>query len=1258
MLLALCLLPIPVAYADEGGGGGGGDSGGGGGSTTNYYVTVNGGQNSLEHADSVDVSTSITNITADNVTVYVEGDYNPVYLYHPKVTELHMINNENGALWNPKLAEIPTTLHAAVMKQAKVSILYDGWIDLEHVGANKPYGATREAEILGYDIYAKLGEQYEPIEEVVSYDKNGDEIKVPVGYIYSNGGIYGSSDTVNYMWAIMQLYRAIGVEQVQYYVYTEGREPDEYNINESPLAQFLTMSTNGPDLSAVISHVAATRTDPDMYLNMAQQDGLLSGMKPIEDAETQGLTVGEFCVLAYTLMHLYGEPVITDQETYMLLEAYGRELPYGLPSIQLEAVKYLLARGIIETDLDWRADLDFSTAATILMRIKDEDSRLTFKEIQLTAPVDLLAAGYYPTTVASYQAPVEVLEERQDYTAYTTYDYFVEVVDSIQFKSEVGGVSIPFMCNGVDNVEGVLDGTAYMGRVNIDGHSFYHFQVEQDSVDFGGTVNINTAVSDDLPYRYALPAPAGGNVGGFWLYTGDRENPGTETISEWQWYPLDHGDGSLNLVFPSEYADKARKEQAIADADTQLALFTKSTYGFTIRVDPNDLDKVKFKGLESGKEVEMTLGSLTRPGDKVSMPNDMSIERSASSLADKERYVYFTVTGCDNKNTLTELFTCEDSSAYQSFPAFSKNNDQYLVAVDYLKSIGVIWEFTTTGDHRYYIGVKTDDLRAKRNGNDTPPVYTDVYIGAANDATYVIRGSQLTLYPGDHAIVWESDNTYYVDYAAILGIQKAVSFKNSDGTIALTPGSQIDFLSMRGISTPNNNLKDAGSKTEWLPTVSVETGEGTIPYIYAPVTYALANWIVVDNKIDMRTGIFSFFANPDADAESEGAKGLESMLGVSTNSVQWDVYYTSVPPLGSCTVAISEDGKSVSHGAASDILYMADVDAYLIKPTVLGSETYGQFSNPSDGVMDGAKRTSIVYRASDGFLADWNYNLYSQETDSEGNRVWSYGYAVHQRAEGDSVKSYLCDVSGWTGDSTLHEGTCGTKFIENRWIPAPVGIPGLLGYPASLSFQSVKNSSVDSYSGVALTIRGGKGNYISAANLNGEVDRSTRVQFSIIHATPSKTWVQTCGFTFEFLAGSPLGEPAPTKPRLDAGGASAGFDWEQFFHDIGIQNADDWLTIAIIAVLNILPRIFMFAFIILMGLSLIANVKPWQAFCDSVFDPYKLLTFGRQDVHTIKLKMVILYSIIALALFGLFQNGIILEVIAWVARAVTGILSR
>lgn len=173
---------------------------------------------------------------------------------------------------------------------------------------------------------------------------------------------------------------------------------------------------------------------------------------------------------------------------------------------------------------------------------------------------------------------------------------------------------------------------------------------------------------------------------------------------------------------------------------------------------------------------------------------------------------------------------------------------------------------------------------------------------------------------------------------------------------------------------------------------------------------------------------------------------------------------------------------------------------------------------------------------------------------------------------------------------------------------------------------------------------------------NGAEDPEAK--YSLIHATPTSTWIQSCGFTFTLMAGSKLGTTIPTAPGLTHGDATAGFDWEQFFHDVGLQNADDWLTIAIIAVLNILPRIFMFAFILLMGLSLIANVKPWQVFCDKVFDPYKLLTFGRKDVHTIQLKMVFLYSIIALALFGLFQNGIILEIIAWFARAVTGILSR
>lgn len=151
-----------------------------------------------------------------------------------------------------------------------------------------------------------------------------------MSYAYENGGVYTKGDKVNYTWAITQLYRAVGVEQVEYYVLTEGREPYEgepsdkptYDINSSPLAQFITMATKGVDLSAVISNVYATRTNPDTYLEMATKDCL--GVVPAADRESQTLTIGEFCLLAYKLMDLYGEPVLTEKKHTSCWKPTGR----------------------------------------------------------------------------------------------------------------------------------------------------------------------------------------------------------------------------------------------------------------------------------------------------------------------------------------------------------------------------------------------------------------------------------------------------------------------------------------------------------------------------------------------------------------------------------------------------------------------------------------------------------------------------------------------------------------------------------------------------------------------------------------------------------------------------------------------------------------------------------------------------------------------------------------------------------------------
>lgn len=1195
------MLPFPsVAQAAEEDTGGGGTSGGG------TYITVNGGHNTLGNADSVTVATSVTNITANNVTVYVSGDYNPQYLFHPRVTELHMLNNSCGALWNPKLADIPKTFNAEVMKQAKIAILYDGWIDLENVGPKKPAGATRYGEILGYDIYAPNGESY-------ILNSAGKYTYVqPVSYLSSNS-------TVSASWAVMQLYRALGKEQVHFYAQTES-VPEDYDINSSPLVQALTMPIDSPDLKDGITNVAATRTIPADYLKMAQKDCL--GIS----AESSTVTVADFCTLASTLMSIYGEPVLAEQETYMLLEAYGADLPYGLPENQLAAIKYLLARGIISADMSWRSNITFDQAATILMRIKDKDSRLTFKNIDLTTNIELLKNGYHPIEVADYQAPISIVNSSEIYTEYTIYDYFVECVSAFEFKSKAGVPSDPFICAGYDNADGVMPDTSYAGHVFLDGKDFYHFQVKQtaQSITVNGYVYINTALSDDTPYRYRLPAPgADGNPGGVYLYNGGTTYPEDGTVATWEFLPLDNTSVSV----PSAYCDKPRKTEATKTATTQTALFNTSQYGFTIRVYDTDASKISFED-ESGKK--RTLDKVTA---EVKLKNSMSIVKAR---AVGTHYLYFTVKGCSNKNTLSEIFKCDKGTAYHAFPAFSKGNNQYLVSIDYLKSIGVVWDFIKTGESSYYIGVLSKKSAAAADAT----LYTDVYIGTSTKSSYIIRGTQMTIYSSDNILVWESDSGYYVDYAAVLGISSVVSFPNKDGTVTLTEESALDGVVSKPVYNCNNT-SGSSPDHEWMATVAVSDGSGnTKPYIYAPITYPLANWIVVDNKISQTQGVFSFYATQEPDKDSEGAKVLADYLGAKTTSDHWGVTYsTSAALIG--MRAKHENGKySLASGVKfGPLLYIPEENVYLIQPNYTqAGATYGEFAKSVSSHV-----TSIVY-TSEGNWCDWNNNLY-QTTFG-----WGKGSAIHLDSNNNNT---ICDISGWTGNKNRFPNCTHNQVLQLDWIPAPTGIPALLGYPASTSGSLTTLPSTCTYSGIAKTVRNGVGTAVWATSKTKKA-----LEFSVIHATPYKAWLQSCGFGFTFLAASPLAEAGAVKPTLDAEGAEAGFDWAAFLKELNMKNTDDWLTIAIIAVLSILPRIFMFMFILLMGLALIADVKPWQIFCDSVVDPYRILTFGRKDVHTIRVKMVFLYSLIALILYGMFQNGLILNVIAWVARAVTGILRR
>lgn len=1144
--------------------------------------------------EGIEIVTASADISSTATNIYIDEIYSNEYLYSPRVSELHMGNNGASALWNPYLEELPSTLYASVMHQAGIAILYDGWIDLERTENYKPFGATRAGEVLGYDVYAKSGEVFQLSEDESTY-------------LYSNGGIYSGTENVTYPWVITNLYRSIGVVRYNFYVTTEGRSVDEFNINTSPLSQYLSMSTSGPDLTAVITTVSATRTNQDVYVALSQADGIFVG------TEQESLTVAEFAVLAATLMNIYGEPVLTQTETRLLLEAYGSELPYSLSSIQQESAEYLIARGIAPITTDWEDDLTFELATEFLLRIKDVDSRLTLKEITLTTDLGLLDLGYYPVEISDQYSPIAVIDVAPDYAAYTEYDYFVECPDSIQFKTASGYTSMPFIGDSEDNASGQLEGTSYLGRVQIGDKEYYHFRANQiTGAASGDVIYINTTVADDSPYRYILPA----YEGGVWSYTGTQTQT---TVTDWEYSTLDSTDAG-HPVFTSEYCDVTRKTESILSSSLELGLFSASSFGYTIRVHKDDISGVQCTltdgstaALPSSTSTVLTLTGGTTIQKAVEQPNS--------------EYVYYTVKGNLTRTALLALFECSNDEGFQVFAAFAKENEQYLVSIEYLKSIGVLWEFAQTSDSTYYLGVVATDAAGYTH-------YTDVYLGVSGDASYAIRGSQMQVFEPDRQIVVDASGDFYVDYAAVIGVSTLSPVRNSEGIITLDSPVSPELISWVGVTT--SNVDDSGTpEMEWLATVCVEYATGVYRYVYSPITYPLANWLVVDTY-DGRGGIFSFYASEYSDMYSTAADSLRSILGIELTDSSWRVNYTSLPPKGT-TLISGTDTLSAEGDTPASVLYWADQEAYLILIPDVAS-TYGDFV-----AIEGGTAVTTLFKNADNSVFDWNYNLYYDD-----DAAVLTGYALHY--------DHWCDLSEWASGSIY---TCGTSYVScsiaNGWAAAPAGIPALVGYP--LTAYNTNSLAVDVYSGIAHTVRNGAGTALYNYSIVGG-DASETLRCVITHSTPNKSWLQSCGFKFQYLANSPLSDTSTGAPQLVTGDATTPVDWEDMFTSNLLQDADDWLTIAIIATLTLLPRLFIFAFLLLMALALIADVKPWQAFCDAVIDPYKILTLGRRDVHTINVKAVFMYSMIALGLFGLFQNGLILDVISWMARAVTGILSR
>lgn len=1190
-------------------------------------------------------STETMDIDGESVTIIVMGDYYiQDYQFNPVVGELWSGNAISAALWNPTIDEIPDWIVNKAQLEMGYAYLYDGYFTTGNNQPYKPEGVTRIGEVLGYDVYARSGE---------TFRNSGNVIRVTASDYLTD------DDPVSLRWAVCNIYRAVGQEMYNYalvqyrwkYMTSDGPVLDyagssaitsirgaEWDHNTSPVAGFLTgnidVDYNG-DFNPLVL-LAATRTDFSQYWDRASNDILSLNLS------NNNISRIDFLTLVWELMYDYGEPVMTEQEQYMLLEAYGRKLPWDLNSYQLDAVRNLLCRGICDTDVlewNWYEDINFEDACTVLMRVKDTGSRLTFKEFQLTTDLSLLQKGYYPVEVAPLGVELVDMEPvGSDVINSYYYDFYIRRSDNrALFVADANvnpnsGGSLPAVAPHIAPANSEwykqLTGALYMGT---DDYGYTHFRIPISYFVDNDTVYVNSANSgNDDPGQYIITLSPGQYGGVYVLH---------DSYVEYQSF-----DESALYNNPAniDYARYSRAVQTSANTtgtkndtrpytdwvvDIPRTCFAKwndmtqswdtldeSTwvYGSASRYDytkngPKMLDETLYTCLSSGgAQTTITM----HDGFKDAAGNSKTVTATLDyrfSQGTSNSYFRIRVT-CDDGLTRDDINTflgynsenvTKSSSLTNSTQGYMRRNNCTLLSVDYLQSSGHILSFTEQDvglGKVYHLVVSDIDTR----------VQTDVWVSP--DKCMVIYGQCVYFFEESRELVWTNvTGQKYIDTCIINGrtSSKVVDSYSSSSELGLTAiGGQGTGVSLY---TQPLHYYGAGSCSN----ISVAEIGGR-EWVNTSATCINANYLAYYNTVTAEGGVFFLYAKTEGDADDSATWSKFSRL------------FGSMPVVGDtlyCYEAVlTPTGYNLANGTR-------DLDAVSVIASRCGT-IFFQVGTVQPAYAMSKSATSV-------YVDEEQFYLFSPNYTADGTMVRLTYAGDHMRA-------------------SKVEGVDTTNIVVEERVDLDTLRYGICGLPAIVSGVSVQWQGTGSNSKVVKCFLGSQ--YIDAPFNSDMLDNAYLLREAIPINGGSKTYyVGLRGYKWEDVDDAAQGL---VRPSINVGQPNKITEWLTWLKDAQLSDAEDILTICIIASLQWIPRIFMFMFILLMALSMIANVKPWQQFCDSVVDPYKVLTAGRQTVHTIDLKKTVLYSLIALVMFGLFQNGLILEVIGWLARAVTGILNR
>ncbi len=1026
----------------------------------------------------------------------------------------------------------------------------------------------------------------------------------------------------------------------------------------------------------------------------------------------------EFLRVLVALMNLYGEESLDDTTYQMCIRNYASQL--GSVSQRSEEertiIYYLVAKGILDPeslgDVDWEGNTYLlkeynnylcpeqgNTIIDILARVANKDQRLEVNTEPPEMDEALARAGYGVSTFEINPNMVNYSEQLTDFSTY--YDYLIEkapintyrakikvttnetadegIIDKTKYDAvnnmriSYGGVEYePLPVTATEEqLKRAAEGTLtilrektengkkinynapvgrylYYGIKKIDGKSYYHFKISPD-----------VAKQSDLSFRYSSN-PQGEvlvkDIGTFTLPTSDR-------------------GGVYNLVdgrYVQHYFANKNFDDSFVDSETKVTTPLGSDYTtITFYVKNNMLKKNKLSAYSSGDD---NIYLWTRIlNDNGSVHYNELIDLLKDSAPNKgENYTNIVVQQSTSRDDYSrvQIITKNKTGIYESkffrdrvdgkdysIQGYYRASDNSLmVSYNYLVNKGLASGLTEVTDNVYVLTAGTMSTNVT------------IYTGNGDDheGQYVIVGD--TMYPNiSDTLIVKADGDTYINYRACIGWGGDFAFI-SEGKDAVV----INFgeYGVNGLKMQNQEAKPI---TTFFPTASTKLmytdlttdgGDNADDMDYEGFnlvgSYALSPYLVVVDEESSEDRLYVWHRNNVIDSNGdkhrikkednkEVLRSFEEKTGIKMTSQrgyvlkEYVLYKNDGSDLNPKGLTYA---KTTGHTPSGDkVINMG----WIWEPP--------EYADVRDALNDYVKSVDtdegialpiFCYKplsTSRPKYYDANVNLAS---DGSGDFL-SIGYMPAYVGTADSAKEEkYCTITRSGGYSFSKDAGESTKDYELS--TAPTNIFAQLKGMGKKKVGEITAGTI--YFGSSkCTVRNDKV-LLSGRTTNFKSDSDAVCTYlsngnsSVYVVTEAKTNLGEILKEIDTKISYALDDPENL------------VDWGQYKFGRLIMNLDAWSTVALIFILNILPRVALLLFFALMLLSLIKDWTPWRRFCNRWFDIYSFLSLGHINVDSVNTKRLCFISLFCSAIFIVIMDGHIINLMVFVAKFFIEIYQR